>query len=528
MSLDEKLGQLIMPAHTDLEQSMELVKSIHVGGFWFAKGEAKQTSTELNSLQQTSKYPLLISADFEKGAGTHVDGATDLPINMSLGASRDTSLAYRAAKLTAQEARALGVHVNFAPVVDVNNNPKNPIINIRSFGEDPKLVADMAVEAIRGYQDNGLLATAKHFPGHGNTSVDSHSRLGAIETGSKQFESVEIFPYARALEKTQLAAIMTAHLWVQALDKDTIPATLSHNVLSEYLRRKMGFSGIIFPDAMVMGAITSHYSIDEVSVQVIQAGCDILLWPGNPKTAFEALKEAVNRGTISEERVNESVRRILRAKTLVGLHRNRLVDTSQIVLTVGTDRNYAEAKQISGQCITLVKDDLKLLPLKPAQKILVLTLGTRSRNAMITRNLFSFPSDMRKINPDILTFELPESYTEADVNRALELSSGIERVVVAAYVRVIVGMGTVELPNPQRAFMDRLLSKNPNTTLVSFGNPYIAVSFPNLSTYVCAFDNAKALQEVTAEALYGKSEFRGKLPVTISDRMRFGDGMTTK
>ncbi|MGB2868143.1 MAG: glycoside hydrolase family 3 N-terminal domain-containing protein [Bacteroidota bacterium] len=528
MSLDEKIGQLIMPPHLYLDESKELIEKYHVGGFWFAKSEAVRIARELNALQQASKYPLLIAADFEKGAGTHVDGATDLPINMALGASRDPELAYRAAALTAKEARAIGVHVNFAPVMDVNNNPDNPVINIRSYGEDPTLVAGLAEAAIRGYQQNGILATGKHFPGHGNTSVDSHSRLGIIEGNSAEMDSLELLPYTEVLKKNPPACIMSAHLWVKALDNDTIPATFSRNALTLLLRGRLGFDGIIFPDAMVMGGLTSRYTSEEASLRTIQAGCDILLWPPNPQTSFETLKNAVQSGDVSVERINQSVRRILRAKTCVGLQKNRSVDVEKIPGLVGTEANYNEAKQIAAKCLTLVKDDGKLLPLNIGQHVLVVTMNNSGGNAMMSRTLVSFPSELSNISPRITQFNLPETITDLDTQRALDLARQSDVVVIAAYVRIFLGSGTVGLPASQRAFIEQMALANVKVVVVSFGNPYIGSSLPFVSTYVCAYDNAKALQQTAAEALFGRSGFGGKLPVTISKTMKFGDGIEKK
>lgn len=515
MTLDEKIGQLIMPPHFDLEQSKQLIQDYHVGGFFVAKSEARQIARELNELQRTSKYPLLISADFEKGAGTHIDGATDLPINMALAASRNPEIAYRAAKLTAEEARAMGIHLDFAPVLDVNNNPQNPIINVRSFSEDPKLVAEMGASAIRGYQENGLLATAKHFPGHGNTSTDTHSKLGTIEASTSQFESVELFPYREVFTHAEPAAIMTAHLWVKPLDTDTIPATLSNSVVTTLLRERLKFNGLVVTDAMIMGGITNQYSLDDATVRAIQAGCDVILWPGNPATSFEAIQQALQDGRITVARIDASVRRILKAKTRVGLDRERFVNEESIQGRVGTETHYEEARRIAAQCLTLVKDDAKLLPLKAGTRTVVITMGKQSRNAMMSRSLISFPGEMQNRDSSVVTLSLSENPETGQVAQALELARKSEVVVVAAYVQIVIGRGTVELSEVHQALVKRLIEENPRTILVSFGNPYIGGSFPALSTYVCAYDNARALQAVAVDALYGRIPFRGKLPVTL-------------
>jgi beta-N-acetylhexosaminidase len=528
MTLDEKLGQLFMPVHRTVEQSRRLVERFHVGGFWFARTDARTIAAELNTLQQLSKYPLLISVDFEKGAGTYVDGATDLPVNMALGASRNPAIAYRAAALTAREARALGVHVNFAPVMDVNNNPKNPIINTRSYGEDPRLVAQLAEVAVRGYQEHGLLATGKHFPGHGNTDTDSHTRLGVVPSDAEQFENIELLPYRHTLEKTDLASIMTAHLWIKAVDNDTIPATLSPNAMQRLLRERLNFDGVIYTDAMEMGGITTRYPFEVAVVKALQAGCDVILFPGSVEKGIAAIKEAIRDGQLTEQRIRESVRRILLSKTRVGLHTNRLVDVERIPQVVGTEANYREAKEIAAACLTLVKDDAKLLPLKSTTRTAVLTIANVEGPSMVSRGLVTFPADMQRLNPAVIHQRLSPSLNADEMERALELARNADVVVIAAYVRIVLHAGTVELPPAHAEFVQRVLTVNPNVVLVSFGNPYIGASVPGVPTYVCAYDNARVLQEVAAEALFGKVGFNGKLPVTVSKEMPYGTGIVTQ
>ena len=326
MTLEEKIGQLFVPVHTDLQRTTEWVRNYHIGWLWFARTEARKVAAELNALQEASKYPLLVTVDFEKGAGTYIDGATDLPINMALGASRDPKLVEQAARITAKEARALCVHLNFAPVLDINNNPDNPVINTRSYGENPSLVARLGAAAIKGYQENGLLATAKHFPGHGNTSTDTHAKLGVVTSSPSVFEAVELYPYKYVLKQSPPSSIMSAHLWIEAVDTDTVPATLSSNVMSTLLRSELKFEGIVFTDAMAMGGITSRYPFADATVKAVQAGCDVILFPGDLGQGIQAVRRAISDGLLTEQRINESVRRILRAKTRVGLHRQRLVD----------------------------------------------------------------------------------------------------------------------------------------------------------------------------------------------------------
>ncbi|OGU25661.1 MAG: hypothetical protein A2X66_03520 [Ignavibacteria bacterium GWA2_54_16] len=525
MTLDEKIGQLFVPAHTDIQKTEGWIRSYGIGGLWFARTEAKKIAAELNRLQEASKYPLLVTVDFEKGAGTYIDGATDLPINMALGASRDPKLVASAARLTAREARAIGVHLNYAPVLDVNNNADNPVINTRSFGEDPRLVAALGVAAVKGYQESGLLATGKHFPGHGNTATDTHAKLGVVTSSPKEFESMELYPYKEVLKKGMPSSIMSAHLWIQAVDVDTLPATLSTNAMTKLLRDRLKFDGLVFTDAMAMGGITTRYPFDVATVKAIQAGCDIILFPGNLEKGIQAIRRAVSNGQITEKRIDESVRRILKAKTRVGIHKQKFVDVERISALVGTEENYREAKRIAAQCVTLAKNDGKIIPLNPAQKVLVLTMSNKEGNSMMSRGLVTFPDEVKKLSGNVTELRLSDSLRSDEVAGALKAAADADVVLVAAYIKIVLSSGTVALPPAQAAFLQGLSATNRRVALVSFGNPYIGASAPAIPAYICAYDNAKALQEATAEALYGKTSFKGKLPVTVSEKMKFGVGL---
>jgi beta-N-acetylhexosaminidase len=525
MTLDEKIGQLFFPASTSSSRTLEWIQKYNIGGIWFARAEAKKIAEDLNAFQRASKYPILVTVDFEKGAGTYVDGATDLPINMALGASRDPKLVYQAARLTAKEARALGVHLNYAPVLDVNNNPRNPVINTRSYGEDPKLVATLATAAIKGYQENGLLATGKHFPGHGNTGTDTHAKIGVIASSPQEFESVELYPYKEVIRKAKPSSIMSAHLWIQSLDTDTIPATLSKNVMTDLLRDRLHFDGLVFTDAMVMGGITTRYPFGVATVKALQAGCDIILFPGDLEKGIDAVREAIESGELTEKRIDESVRRILRAKTRVGLQKNRTTNIDGISGLVGTEEHYKTAKKIAARCLTLVKNESKLVPLRPSQKVLVLTMSNKEGNSMVSRGHVSFPEELRRFSPSAKELHLSDSLRTDETTKALSLAKEADVVVVAAYIKIVLSSGTVDLPPAHAAFLQQLVKQNPRVSLVSFGSPYIGASVPEVPAYICAYDNAKALQEATAEALFGKTMFSGKLPVTVSPAMKFGVGL---
>jgi beta-N-acetylhexosaminidase len=348
MAIEEKIGQLLFTAYHGnftaadapaFQQMMHEVKDLHVGGFinvtegsplGIVKSQAYPTAVLSNQLQAKSKLPLLIGADFERGTAMRLDEGTSFPTAMALAAAGNSRDAYTMGKITAREARAVGIHWIYAPVADVNNNPGNPIINTRSFGEDPARVAEFVSEFVRGVEENGGLATAKHFPGHGDTASDSHLDLPVIHADRERLERMELVPFRAAMD-AGVSSVMTGHLSVPALEPETdTPATLSPHILTDLLRNEMKFQGLIITDAMDMGGITVRNAPGEAAVRAIVAGADTVLMPPVPDAAFEALQTAVKSGRISRERLDASVRRILQAKARLGLHKERLVDVNAI------------------------------------------------------------------------------------------------------------------------------------------------------------------------------------------------------
>src|SRR5437867_152423 len=391
MTVDEKIGQLLFATYhgsftsTDspaFQQIMHDVNDLHVGGFinithgsplGIVKSQAYPTAILNNQLQAKSKLPLLIGADLERVTAMRLDEGTSFPTAMALAAAGSPKDAYTAGKITALEARAAGIHWIYAPDSDVNNNPGNPIINTRSYGEDPNRVAEFVTEFIHGVQENGGIATAKHFPGHGDTSADSHIDLPVIKADRARLDSLELIPF-RAAISSQVDSIMTGHLNVPALEPDpNTPATLSHNILTDLLSKQLGYQGLIVTDAMDMGGITVRYAPGEAAVRAIAAGVDCLLMPPVPDAAFEALQAAVKSGRISKDRLDASVRRILQAKARLGLNANRLVDVNAINKKIGSAGWQKEAQDISDRGVTLLRDTPHRLPLD----------GTKSSRALL-------------------------------------------------------------------------------------------------------------------------------------------------
>jgi beta-glucosidase-like glycosyl hydrolase/CubicO group peptidase (beta-lactamase class C family) len=541
MTVDEKIGQLLFTTYhgsfttmdaAAYQQIMHDVKDLHVGGFinvtrmsplGIVKSQAYPTAVLNNQLQAKSKLPLLIGADFERGTAMRLDEGTSFPTAMALAAGGNLKDAYAMGKITALEARAVGIHWIYAPDADVNNNPGNPIINTRSFGEDPARVAQFVSAFVLGVQENGGLATAKHFPGHGDTAADSHIDLPVIRADRARLDDLELVPF-RAAISMHVDSIMTGHLNVPALEPDpNTPATLSHNILTDLLRKQLGYQGLIVTDAMDMGGITVRYAPGEAAVRAVVAGVDALLMPPVPDAAFEALQAAVKSGRISKERLDASVRRILQAKARLGLHSNRLVDVNAINQKFGSVAWEREAQEISDRGVTLLRDTLHRLPLdgiKPSRALLLafyadpepypgedLERELRSRFDSVT----TLRADTRFVNASVLKLPPADSYDVA---------------ILALFVRVSDRKGNVDVPAEQAALAEQLYKTGKPIITVGFGSPYLIERFPQAETWLAAFGISDVAQISVARALFGQIPVRGHLPVTIPGvNLKAGFGM---
>jgi beta-N-acetylhexosaminidase len=366
MSLEEKIAQLVMvrangyyvsDESDQFKRLVHLVKDKRIGGLVFFQGDIYSTSIMINRLQKVSKTPLLIASDFEWGAAMRLRRATRFPEAMALGASRDTVLAFLMGQAIAKESRAIGIQQIYAPVADVNNNPDNPVINTRSFGEQPELVAEMASAVARGIQSEEIIATAKHFPGHGDTQTDSHIDLPSLNISRERLNAVELVPFKRLIDDGILS-VMTAHLLVPAIDSaKKVPATLSQNIERKLLQDELNFHGLIVTDALEMGAIVNEYGSDSAAVLAVDAGADMLLLPVDEPVALDALAKAVRSGRLTEERINQSVRKILSFKKWSGLDIQRTVIIEDISSVVETPEHLQLAKTIARASITVLKND---------------------------------------------------------------------------------------------------------------------------------------------------------------------------
>ena len=541
MTLDEKVGQVIFTTYhgsftpTDAPAYAEMmrdVEQLHVGGFinvtqgsplGVVKSQAYPTAVLANQLQAKSKLPLLIGADFERGTAMRLDEGTSFPTAMALAAAGHPKDAYTMGKITALEARAVGVQWVYAPVSDVNNNPDNPIINIRSFGEDPTKVAQYVAEYVRGVQENGALATSKHFPGHGDTSTDSHMDLPVIKADRQRIESLELVPF-RAAIAAGVDTVMTGHLSIPALEPDpNTPATLSSNILTGVLRKELGYQGLVVTDAMDMGGITVRFAPGDAAVRAFAAGADALLMPPVPDAAFEALKDAVKSGRISRERLDASVRRLLQAKARLGLYKSRLVDLNALNKKFGKVEWQKEAQDISDRGVTLLRDTAHRLPLD----------GTKPTRALLV-SLYSDPEpypgedlerELRSRVDTLTSLRADTKFAKAG-NLNLPAPDTYDIAILALFVKVSDRKGNVDLPAEQAALAEQIYKTGKPVVTVGFGSPYLVEHFPQAATWLAAFGISDVAQISIVRALFGEIPVRGHLPVTVpGEDMKAGFGI---
>jgi beta-N-acetylhexosaminidase len=541
MTLDEKVGQLIIPAAVGMfsNQESDTFKQIrrdivdfHVGGYHML-GDADSlhdpagVTLLINRMQEMAKLPLLVTADFEGGVGIRYLGATRFPRAMAIGATMDEQLAYLAGKATAEEARAIGVNVNFYPVVDVNNNARNPIINIRSFGGDPELVSRMARAYIRGSQSAGVMATAKHFPGHGDTSTDSHLELPSIDVDRARLDRVELPPFRAAVQEG-VGGVMTAHIALPRIEPSGVPATLSRKMLTDVLRHDLGFGGVIFTDAMVMRGITAHYPEGEAAVRSIAAGADVILFPSSVETTFRALKQAVESGELSQSRLDTSVRRILEAKARLGLDNSRTTDPSRLDLLLGTAEHRQAARQIIESAVTLVRDNQKVLPLRLTgeQRVLFASLVDNNEGWRDGAPGQTFLRELLNRHPKTTAVRISDRTSPAEFELIGKLAGLSDVVIVNAFIRVSAFKGSIDLTEGEIELLKQLSASGRPFVLVLYGSPYLISAVPELPTYILTYEYYPEAEIASLRAVLGEIPFRGKLPIELPGFYGIGHSLT--
>lgn len=530
LSLREKIGQMINVrmsgefANLAGEKFAEYRREIEenkIGGFTVYRGEANSIAALTNELQTIAKVPLLVAADYERGLRMQLRTGTPFTTNMAVAATGDREAAFRQGRIICEEMRAIGVNWLFAPVVDINNNPDNPVINIRSFGADPRAVGEFGAALARGVREANCLSTLKHFPGHGDTATDSHIGLSVIPIDRARLDAVELVPFRMAIE-AGVDSVMTAHVAIPQVTGDEVPGTLNPKISTDILRKELKFDGIITTDAMEMGAIKKTYSDERSSVMAVVAGADVVLLPNSSRVAIDTIEAAVKNGELSEARIDESVRRILRAKYRLGLAANRTVDPARVNQLVEKPDNVREANAVAERSITLLRNDGELLPIKKeaAAKTLfvIVAADDDSQGAALVAEI-----QRRVANASIARLD-PRS-TPDDYRKVLT-ATGFDAVVLAPFVRRAAEKGTVAVPPAQRDFIKQMLARSDTRVgVVAFGNPFMIRQFPEARVYAVTYAVEEVAQIAAAKTIFGEVPFQGKLPVAIPGLFEIGAGL---
>ncbi|MEO8192652.1 MAG: glycoside hydrolase family 3 N-terminal domain-containing protein [Gemmatimonadales bacterium] len=533
LSLRDKAAQMVWPTllgdytsgdSPQWQHLTDYIRNQKVGGFTISVGSPTELAAKLNALQSMSTIPLIFGADLEAGAGFRarggyfipnaidLGGAVVFPPEMAIGATGDTLLAYEQGRFTALEGRALGIHIAYAPVLDVNNNPANPVINTRSYGENPEMAARLGAAFIRGVQANGMIATGKHFPGHGDTGVNSHLALPVVTVSRSRLDSVELVPFRMAVNNG-VGAIMSFHGAMPALDSTGVPGTLSQKVLTDLLRTELRFKGIIISDAMDMAGVLNQYGAVEAVKRAVGAGVDILIQPLNVPQTIDAVVAGVREGRYSESRLDESVKRILQAKHDLGLDRRKLVSLDSLRFVVGDSSHVAMARRIASRSITLVRDSLGQVPIAtgPNTRALSVTVGRRSDLSAGVAFNSELRSAIRNLRTEFLAAEDPA----ADYARLERAADSADVTIISSYVGQNWDAVSASAPQAFVSFVQRLAAKGRRPIIVSFGNPYLLQQIPWAAAYVVAWGGFPPSQTAAARSLLGTQPITGRLPISI-------------
>ncbi len=541
LTLEEKIGQLVLaacyggflpedsPAFRNLAT---LVERRHIGGLMIAtrpgalgieRSHVFPTAALVNSLQQRARIPLLVAGDFERGTAMRLEEGTSFPHAMAVAATGRPEDAYTMGRITALEGRACGVPWIYAPVVDVNSNPANPIINIRSFGETPEQIAPFAAAFIRGVQENGGLATAKHFPGHGDTDLDSHLGLPLVRAGRARLEKTELPPFRQAIQ-AGVGAVMTGHLAVPALEPEAgLPATVSRNIITCALRQQLGFDGLVVSDSLDMAGVAGRFPAGEAAVRAILAGSDLVLALPDAEPALFGLRQAAESGRLPLSVIDRAAGRVLRAKAWLGLHQNRLAALERLPQIFGVVGHEQAAQDIAGRGVTLLRDAAHILPLdpcRPRRALLVAIAG--DPDGMPAE---SFETDLRPRLDSLDVWRFDTRYHPVPKSLPLPSRGCFDLLIIALLVRVTDRKGTLGLPPEQIALVRRLLACKTPALLVCFGNPYLLAQFPKAKTWLAVFSNAEVAQRAASRAIFGQTPIGGRIPVTIPGVLKRGSGI---
>lgn len=542
MPLRERVAQLVViPFYGEAPNArtreyarfMRLVRETRVGGLvllnrvqnrMVKRAEPYALAAFLNRMQRLAAVPLIVAGDFERGPSMRVEGAAPFPHAMALAATGDPATTRLMGEVTAREARALGVQWLLVPVADVNNNPDNPVINIRSFGEDPADVSAHVkafLEGARAGEKSGVLTTVKHFPGHGDTATDTHQSLASVGGDRARLDAVELAPFKAAIA-AGVDAVMSAHVSVPALDAPDLPATLSPAILTQLLRQEMGFQGLIVTDALEMGGVAKGFKNGETAVRAIEAGADILLMPPDPDAAINAVVAAVQQGRITRARIDRSVEKLLAAKERLGLGRQRLVSVEAVSDAIDDPDVLERVQEIAGRAVTLVRNEERFVPVAPDSGACYLALSENVRSPQGAALL----DVVRRRAPARPSLLLNADMTEAEIDQSLARLPGCEKFAVFAFASSSsYRNGTAPLPGSFPRVVESLISSGKPVLLASLGNPYLMRAFPGVKAYLTTYSTVVPAEVAAARAVFGEIAIGGRLPVTIPGLASKGSGI---
>ncbi len=533
MTLEEKIGQMFMPgfdaeylndSSDGFQRVARWITEYQIGGLAMFGGGPYEAVRNITRFQELTASPLLIASDFEWGTPMRLSAGTRFPENMGLGATRNPMYAHQQGIITAREARALGIHMTFSPVLDVNNNPENPIINVRSYGEDPALVAEFGAAYITGVQSQGVAATAKHFAGHGDTDMDSHLLLPAIDVDQQRLRNLELIPFQAAID-AGVKAMMIAHIAMPNLPSGDTPATFSPYIIRDVLRDSLEYNGLVISDAMNMGGIVRGYWPGESAVKAIQAGVDVILLSPNFEVAYQAVLEASRQGRISEETINASVRRILELKRFCQVDRNRYPNPDTLETVLENPEHLKKAQKAFRESITLVKDDRQTVPLDPAGINSFVTV-------IITDDIRcgfpgeSFVAELSKRIDQNQVIRIGPDVSKETLRHASQAIEEADAAAVGVFVRFARCEGSINLPEEQADFLAKILAKNKPIITVGFGTPYLLHNFPEVSAFLLPYSTSRESQRAVVQAMVGEAGLSGKLPITLPAGYAYGHGLS--
>ena len=525
LSIDQKIGQLftIWVATKQGPEKMKEVSSIieknHLGGLIFSLGNIVDQAIATNKFQTISKVPLLIGMDAEYGIGMRLDDAFSFPFNMTLGAIEDNSLIYKVGKRIGAHAKRLGVHINFAPVTDINTNPNNPIIGSRSFGEDKINVTLKSLAYLKGMQSEGIMGSAKHFPGHGDTSTDSHKTLPSIDFSAKRINNVELYPY-KELIKNQLSGVMVAHMEVPSLEKTPkLPSTLSKNIITKLLKKKLKFEGLIITDAMDMKGVVDFNKDESADVNALLAGNDVLLMPDDLDQSTRSIKKALEEGVISDKRLSYSVKKILLAKYKAGLHKVSEISLENISKDLNTEEDKSLFDELTEKSITLIKNDNENLPIKKlSSKVAYLKMGDSDSD-----EFFKMLNHYSKVD------KIDYNNNSDGYNKLLKLLKPYDYVVVGFHKSNKSPFDTYKFSANEIEILE-MISKSNNVILNVFAKPYalMDVDMKDVSSVMVSYQNNITAQQKSAQVIFGAIASQGVLPVSINEDYPLHTSLKTK